>query len=244
MVLKKVKGCIRKTLRIFSKLKDKIDLVLLKFNYPKNMDTSEYIQTVPTNKKFFQQFSYMDESNEIISKMFGIPGGEDTDARKYRVDRTKGAILVDTQQQDGENWLVFSIDQLPKEYVLEFDYVQQSDFCEFQIAFNYKSLYERNRFLVMENDLVLFDCIKNGHFYPPVYRETSPGIFHNKVNNHVKLVCRKKNYALFINEQLVLSVDVKKQLCHGNGAAIVLWENYNNRRVQVQISDIEIHEIL
>lgn len=71
---------------------------------------------------------------------------------------------LNLKKNDGENWLVFIFNPEAKNLMIEFDFSINQIVHEFQLAFNYKGIKERNRFLIIENTKVLFDCIKKGSF--------------------------------------------------------------------------------
>lgn len=121
---------------------------------------------IKTRTDFIEMMQYMDEKDPLIQKMFGLENLKGTSTYKYHI--IDKLIEVSSKQENNENWLAFIVDAVPREFAFEFDYVQQSAFCEFQIAFNYKSLLNRNRFIVMENKEVLFDDISTGHFFKPL----------------------------------------------------------------------------
>ena len=113
---------------------------------------------------FISHFSYMDETCHEINKMFSLDASQ-SNRNKYVVNKEKKTIEISSQQSNGENWLVFLIEHLAENYTLEFDYLPKYNICEFQLAFNYRDLKNRNRFLIMENEYAIFDCIKNGFFF-------------------------------------------------------------------------------
>lgn len=238
MNLKNFKRTLRK---IYNSVYEVIGNYLVKKNYItdiKRININEKIVDI----NFLKCMEYMDEADPQIRNMFALHDLKGSDASKYKIQNDT-SIEIDTHQLNNENWLAFIVKRMPKKYSIEFDYKPMQSFCEFQVAFNYESLLNRNRFIVMENKQILFDDISQGRFFKPLKGKYSEQIFENGKFNHVRVVCSPNYYEFIVNDKTIMTVGAKYKFHRGRGCAIVLWENYNNRKIQVSISNIVIREI-
>lgn len=152
-------------------------------------------------------------------------------------------IKVESQKNDGENWLVFIFNPEAKNLMIEFDFSINQIVHEFQLAFNYKGIKERNRFLIIENTKVLFDCIKKGSFFPILFEKSFDYIFSADIINHVKLIVDSGVYSLYVNGKCLLSITEKIKICKGDSLALILWEDSHNRPISCEISNIQLSKI-
>lgn len=238
MKIKKYKAVLR---RWYNKIYEFFGNCFMKINY--KIVNSQFVPVkIKTRTDFIEMMQYMDEKDPLIQKMFGLENLSGTSACKYHV--IDKSIVISSRQENNENWLAFIVDAVPEEFSFEFDYVQQSAFCEFQIAFNYESLLNRNRFIVMENKEVLFDDISTGHFFKPLKtNKKNDTIFKNGVWNHVEIICTNRCYEFRVNNVNIMTVSVKKRIHKHNGLAVVLWENFNNRKIEACFRNFMISEI-
>ena len=238
-IIRCIKGYAR---RVSNRIYDSIGNIIIRANYKViEGNNFSYIKS-PTGIDFIKDMHYADERDPLIQHMFGLYNLKGTILHKYSLE--KNLIRISAKQTNNENWIVFMIDSVPNQFSFEFDYMQSSSYCEFQIAFNYESLLNRNRFIVMENRDVLFDDISTGHFFTPLKSKyQSSRIFENGAINHVEIICSKKNYEMYVNGVRVMSVSVKNRLHRHNGLAIILWENYNNRSINACFSNFKISKL-
>lgn len=208
-------------------------------HYSKISDPSCNVPQFNKQFDFINHFTYIDETCPEIYKMFSLDASQ-SNRNKYIVNKDSNEIEISSQQSNGENWLVFLIEDLAENYTLEFDYLPRYNICEFQLAFNYRDLKNRNRFIIMENEYAIFDCIKNGLFFEPLFKTPCRNIIKTGEVNHVRLIVNEKQYAFFVNDVQVLSVIERKKMCKGNGLAIVLWEDHHNRMISTTISNIRV----
>lgn len=176
---------IRRRLRI---LWEKAIWPLIKMNY--SISKGFYIRYPEVSKHEKIDLStvgYMDEYSEEILDYFSFKGLEMKIKSKFSYCNND-TIKVESQKNDGENWLVFIFNPEAKNLMIEFDFSINQIVHEFQLAFNYKGIKERNRFLIIENTKVLFDCIKKGSFFPILFEKSFDYIFSADIINHVKLI--------------------------------------------------------
>ena len=160
---------IRRRLRI---LWEKAIWPLIKMNY--SISKGFYIRYPEVSKHEKIDLStvgYMDEYSEEILDYFSFKGLEMKIKSKFSYCNND-TIKVESQKNDGENWLVFIFNPEAKNLMIEFDFSINQIVHEFQLAFNYKGIKERNRFLIIENTKVLFDCIKKGSFFPILFEKS------------------------------------------------------------------------
>ena len=209
-------------------------------NY-KKIDTIKYNKTdaAVISLVDFSLINYSDEYRKKINKHFNFKELEPFQSKKYSIPAL-GAIKIDTKKNDGENWLVFEFDVMGKDFVLEFDYRNTNVIHEFQLALNYRGIDERNRFLVIENNKLLFDCIKGGTFFPVLYDISISSIFKFDTINHVKLVSIKGIYSFYVNGLCLLAIKDKNRICRGKLLALILWEDSHNREIKCDIFNFSI----
>lgn len=178
---------IRRRLRI---LWEKAIWPLIKMNY--SISKGFYIRYPEISKHEKIDLStvgYMDEYSEEILDYFSFKGLEMKIKSKFSYCNND-TIKVESQKNDGENWLVFIFNPEAKNLMIEFDFSINQIVHEFQLAFNYKGIKERNRFLIIENTKVLFDCIKKGSFFPILFEKSFDYIF----------ICKGDSLALILWE--------------------------------------------
>lgn len=239
MRLSQIKRVLRRT---YNKIYELIGNCYVSKNYRVDTDRIN-VKEVPTDIDFVKEFEYMDETNPDIRNMFSLQNLIGTVDFKYQVVNDN-CIEIDAQQNNNENWLAFIVTGIPEQYIIEFDYTQIQPFCEFQIAFNYESLLNRNRFIVMENREILFDDISTGHFFKPLKGKYANPIFKNGVVNHVSVICTRHYYEFVVNEKSIMIVRAKYRFHKGNGVAIVFWENYHNRRIKAKVEQVIIKKVV
>lgn len=236
-IVKKIKNRLH---RIF---KRQIDAYLL-FATQKNYllcSTSKVKKGSKIDYDFCAMHDYLDETYSEVASQFGFQNLKVING-KYSF-QSPSSINIRAQKTDGENWLVFIWKKLPDNYALEFDYYPSNLICEFQLAFNYSDLRNRNRFLVLENSTALFDLVKDGYFYPIIYREDMNKIFDIGGRNHVILCVTKHRYEFSVNGILLYAIEVKKPILEGKDLALILWEDKHNRLIDCRIDGIELYRV-
>ena len=223
------------------KIYNKIELIFLRKHYKKiNVESKElkYSSSFDITKDFL----YLDEYNNTISDMFNLKNLDKDKKEKYHIEND--VIDINSRKNDGENWICLEFkNKNTNNYIFSFEYFQENSFCEFQIAFNYLNLKNRNRFIIMENEYALFDYISNGKFYPPIYRQECKNILKNNIYNKVCLIHKNNEYSFVINDKYIMSVKEEKKLLNGNDIMIVLWENYKNRLISSKIRNVKLQII-
>lgn len=231
---------IRRRLRI---LWEKAIWPLIKMNY--SISKGFYIRYPEVSKHEKIDLStvgYMDEYSEEILDYFSFKGLEMKIKSKFSYCNND-TIKVESQKNDGENWLVSIFNPEAKNLMIEFDFSINQIVHEFQLAFNYKGIKERNRFLIIENTKVLFDCIKKGSFFPILFEKSFDYIFSADIINHVKLIVDSGVYSLYVNGKCLLSITEKIKICKGDSLALILWEDSHNRPISCEISNIQLSKI-
>lgn len=196
----------------------------------------------PTDINFSSAFFY-DEYSKEINKYFSFKNIQPKFDNKYLIT-SPDSLLINSQKSDGENWPVFKFNLIQDNYCVEFDYKNSITIHEFQLAVNYKNIKERNRFLIIENEIVLFDCIKNGIFFPILFKKKISNIFNYEGINHIKLISYKGLYALYVNDNCLLAIKEKEKICKGNSVAFILWEDFHNRPISCNITNLKISTLI
>lgn len=190
---------------------------------------------------FCAMHDYLDETYPEVAGQFGFQNLKVING-KYSF-QSPSSIDIRVQKNDGENWLVFVWKQLPDNYVLEFNYYPSTLICEFQLAFCYSDLRNRNRFLVLENNTAMFDLVKEGYFYPNIYKKDMNKIFDIGGRNHVVLCVTKHRYEFSVNGVLLYAIEVKKPILEGKDLALILWEDQHNRLIECRIDGMKLYRV-
>lgn len=237
LILRKIK---KRLYRLFKRQIDVYLLINMRRNYSL-YSTPKVENGIKLDYNFFARHNYLDESYPEVKNQFCFR--DLTVIKEKYFFQSSNSIKINVQKNDGENWLVFVWNQLPDNYVLEFDYYPSNVICEFQLAFNYYNLRNRNRFLVLENRKVLFDLIKDSCFYPIIYEKDMTEIFDIGKKNHVVLSVTKNLYEFRVNNILLYAIEAKKPMTKGKDLAFILWEDKHNRPINCRIDEMKLYRV-
>jgi hypothetical protein len=157
---------------------------------------------------------------------------------KYLVRHDYGDILVDTLPIN-DNWLCFFLNDLHLEqYVLSFDIELASDFTEVQVAFRYKDLGNRYRFMIRNNSEAVFECVYQGEFYHSL--RSIPYRLDHGAKSRVTVVVLKNCFQFMIDQCCVFTIKEKKSLVDGTDLGIILWNKNDTTPIRCQISNLSL----
>ena len=151
-------------------------------------------------------------------------------------------IKVDAKAKP-DNWLCFYIGQeLPDTYEISYDICIQNEFTEVQVAFNYKDLGNRYRFMIKDNKTCRFEAVYEGDFLEPFIEvpfSLSLGDTHNIC---VKVI--RNRYAYYVDGKMVLSVEeTGDRTVKGNRACLILWNETDASGINCEISNITVRSL-
>lgn len=171
------------------------------------------------------------------NKEITIPDNEMTEKR-YTDD---GNTLKINSQNKENNWVCFFYTPQYNSYKLEFEFVAYSDLEEIQVAFKYKNLGERYRFMVRNECDAVFECVHRGIFYWDVRKKD----YSLKKGEKYKItveVCGQQ-YRYLINDELIFSIEEDGNLIDGNQLLMIFYNKDANDGVRVDLTKCEISYI-
>lgn len=188
------------------------------WNYIKNL--KEYLNSIYYNKRI-----------EMIDN--------DTELKKYEIKDNK--LIANTGKIDN-NWNCYYLKKyIPKNYELNYDFIVNSEFEEVQIAFRYKDLGNRYRFMVRNNKEVVFECVYHGIFYNKIIKKDFKFDLGKKYN--FKLIVLDNNFFFYINDELIYSIKEYKKMVDGSDILLIFYNKDDKRNVSYEISNFEIFYI-
>lgn len=214
---------------------------VLRSHYVLQQKDKQYVDVKEIDYPFNEKTTFLDENSPDLAEQFGF---NNLNVAEYKFSfNDKRSMKIDCQKSDGENWCVFVFDEFPNQFVFEFDVILKQVIQEFQLAFNYQDLRNRNRFLILENKTVAFDLIKDSYFYPIIHEKKYDTVLKIGDYNHVKFIKNKTEYCLEINSEIIFLVYERKRIIDGNKMALILWEGSKNRRMNCAIKNLKLSYI-
>lgn len=200
-------------------------------------------------QKFTNSFIYKDESwnyikelkkylNSLYNNKKEIIYDNECINKKYKLKNNE--ILIDEQSEN--NWICFFIkDNKYKNFEITYDIEIESDFEEIQIAFNYKDLGNRCRFMIRNNSSAAFECVYKGKFYNNIYTKNIKLDY--KKNYEIKLVVKGKKYMYSINGNKILTIKALKKIVDGKDILLLFYNKTNKKPVKCKIKNFALNEI-
>lgn len=167
------------------------------------------------------------------------PDWSDNDCESVKYTIEDDSIRVKTEALP-DNWLCFFINRpLPDSYEISYDISINTEFSEVQLAFNYKDLGNRYRFMVKDNKKALFEAVYEGDFLE-AFAEV-PFSFNLGQTYNVCVRVMGNIYELLIDEQRVLAVENKgNRLISGDKACLILWNETDSTEIDCEIRNIRV----
>lgn len=160
------------------------------------------------------------------------------DPEKYTLCLERNRLCVDTMSKK-DNWLCFFLNGLNlKQYVLSFDIELATDFTEVQIAFCYKDLGNRYRFMIKNNTEAVFECVYNGEFYHNL-RSIPYKLKHGDIKK-ITVIVLKDRFQFMVDNCCIFSVRESRQLVSGTDIGIILWNANDSAPIKCQISNLTL----
>lgn len=159
--------------------------------------------------------------------------------KKYRMEDNR--LIVNTKALR-DNWLCFILNDFNVgEYLFSFDAEIYSEFTELQIAFRYKNLGNRYRFMIRNNQEAVFECVYNGEFYHSLWQKP----YHLELGKkyRISVAVLNKQFLFYIDDELFFSIKEKKQLVSGENLCLILWNKGNSAPIQCTLNNFKLEEI-
>ena len=234
------------------KIRRKISVFLTNLYVKKkfvNSSTIYDIQNSSTKSDILNELVYKDDSWNYIShlvdymdysfkkKQFYL---NDNSINIKRFNIENNVFKVESTRKK-DNWVCFFYDNSHNNYKLEYEFISYSDLDEIQIAFNYKSLADRYRFMIHKNSKAVFECVYRGVFYLNIFNEQY--IIHKNVKYKVSLVVIDNHYEYYINDKLIFSVTEDGKLVNGKDIMLIFYNHSDNDDVKVDLLSCNISAI-
>jgi len=143
------------------------------------------------------------------------------------------------------DWVQLYTDRnLPEKYHISFSAVVKTEFTEFQIAFRYRSITDRLRFMVVDNNRAVFEVVRHGIFFGTIH--STPFSFDLEKEYKIDIFINGNKYYFSVNGSVLLSVidrSLRASLFRPKGGtALILWNNKadSDSNIKAQISNFNI----
>lgn len=124
------------------------------------------------------------------------------------------------------------------DFQLSFDVEFQSVFKEFQIAFKHKSIFDRLRFRIIDNQLLAFEIVEQGIFYNQF--KTTPFSYQLNRKYNIALVICNYEYSIYIDNEWKLTIQDNCRNFKDGGIAFVCWEPSFPSNIKCNVSNVSL----
>jgi hypothetical protein len=200
----------------------------------------------------FYEFEYKDENWNYVKKIHQLFLFRRLGIKKQILDNicvnnkvtmnTKNNILIKSVDISSEDWvyLIYN-NNLSNNFCLSFSTIIYSLFTEFQIAFKHKSILERLRFRIIDNQKVVFEVVNNGYFSKPIVERPFSFVIGRKY--YIELFVNEYTYSLVIDHIEVITIlDKKCKFKHG-GLALIFWDKKERSNINLMIDELKLESI-
>jgi hypothetical protein len=125
-------------------------------------------------------------------------------------------------------------------YMVEFEACIHSVTSEFQFAFNFKSMTERFRFNLINNESLNFDVIHGGFFHDQIFQKPfslTLDVFHN-----FRFAIERNFFTCWIDDIQIMRIKQKKILVKNGKFAFILWDSEKSK-IDAVYRNINIYSI-
>ncbi|MCR4689481.1 MAG: oligosaccharide flippase family protein [Saccharofermentans sp.] len=208
----------------------------------------DYTEDLIKGRRMEDLLVYKDESWNYIKDLAGYqkylakgkkPNWEDNlcPDTKYKIEG--GAIVVKTGAIE-DNWLCFYPQiHIPDSFEVSYDITINTEFTEVQLAFSYKDLGNRYRFMVKDNKACVFEAVYEGDFLEPLISvpySLSLGERHN-----ICVRVERNTYAFYIDGRMVIAVsEAGDRTIRGPKVCLILWNKTDSNGIDCRIEDLKI----
>lgn len=211
-------------------------------------ETYEWKQT--SGSEISGEFDYRDETWNPVKYIgaYGILGWWGHDSMPYedntcinkRVAFAGSSIRFESRENQANRWMVLRLTKKPGPvHAIEFIIQIESPFTEIQYAFQFRTIMQRLRFMINENTELIFQCLRNGSFIPPLAsRPLSlvPGKPHL-----IRIEVVKDHFRYLIDGEVVLALALPGYGCGSDDdAALILFEASPQRPVVAELREVRL----
>jgi hypothetical protein len=198
-----------------------------------NNYTTEIENRCLVNEFSFYKFEYKDENWNYAKKIYPLSFLRRIGIKKKVLDNicvnnkvTINAgdnILIKSFNLSGDwVYLVYN-NNLSNNYCLSFSTTIYSIFTEFQIAFKHKSILERLRFMVVNNEKAVFEVVNNGYFSRAIVEKPFSFVLGKKY--YIEVFVDQNTYSLVIDHIEIITILDKENKIKSGGLALIFWDS-------------------
>jgi hypothetical protein len=222
-----------------------------KYSEKKSKSKFKLSTNIHSHLYLIENFIYKDENWDYIKnihKLFWYKSiglnkpvfDNDCINTKISVQNDKSLLIKSSGILD--DWIYYYLNEkICGNYAFELNVVLHSVFTEFQIAFHHQSIFERYRFRVVDNEVLVFEVIHGGYFFTNLF--SVPFYFELNKLYIIKLIIKKGNYVFIANNEVILSIIEKGCLLPSGGVAIILWDVNESSNIDITIKNLSISKI-
>lgn len=211
-------------------------------------ETVEWKQT--SGPDISREFVYKDETWNPVKHIgaYGILGWWGHDALPYddnacdntRVTFSGNRIRFESRENQANRWMVLRLADKPGSvHAIEFIIRIESPFTEIQYAFQFRTIMQRLRFMINDNSELIFQCLRNGSFIPPIASRPL-SLFPGKPH-HIRIEVVQDHFRYRIDGETVLELALPGfRGDAGDDAALILFEAGPHRPVLAELSEVRL----
>lgn len=196
------------------------------------------------------EFDYKDETwNEIRFihartclewwRIKDVPFADNT-CKNTRVLFEKDSLLVENTEAQPLRWIFLRYrNRIGSVYAMEYEVTVESDFTELQFAFNYRSIADRVRFMIVDNRQLVFQTVEKGAFIPPL--RIRPLRLEHGRKYLVRIEVIRSSFSYSVDGSLVMSISLPSHAAMENDSvAIILFEKMALKPIHARIDHLRV----
>lgn len=197
-----------------------------------------------------ENFVYRDESWNHVKYMgvmgladwLGYPNVavDDNGTSTDRLQFNDGNLTVRSEEQSALRWVILKYHKpLGSVYAVEFTAEIESVFTELQFAINWKSIAERDRFMICNNRFMVFQNVYKSAFLKWLQERPVSLDFGKPVFFRIEVI--EDTYSIIINRKTEMSFTLPSLPAADPGFfAFILFEKTPDRKILAKINDFTI----
>lgn len=149
--------------------------------------------------------------------------------------------IIDSFGKENE-WIYYLVKNSERNVLIELNVTFHSIFTEFQFDFFHKSIYERLRLMVIDNNKLVFEIVSKGFFFMDL--KTVPFSFELNKKYKVQIIILENAYSFIVDNKTIMTVEDKKETTHNcYDLAFILWDYKKHSDIHITIWDFNIFSI-
>ena len=191
-------------------------------------------------------FDYKDESWNEIRHIHAILCLEwlgfarylpllDNSCANTRVKFQAAQLYIESMENTPLRWIFLRYKYKPGPvFAVEHEVTVYSDFSELQFAFNYRSIADRLRFMIVDNRELIFQTVEKGAFIAPL--KTRPVRLEHGRRYIVRVEVSGDCFSYFIDGTVVMSISLPSHpAMAGDSIALILFEKDASKPIRASI---------